>query len=143
MRRFTVSAIVAGMLVSGLLIFELATTRGAHAQASCGNANFQGGYGYTFNGTSDGGLFVSAGRLVADGHGNLSGAETASFDGDVFHRRYTGTYTVNQDCTGSATTIDGEGTTTACDFVIVAGGQELRVVEADPGTAIIGTLKRQ
>ncbi len=154
MKRVTILVILAGLL-AGMLVLVLrpGTLPKVHAQNSCTTTSFSGAYGYTFQGsfaTDNGflapastGLFAAAGRLVADGRGNLSGAETSSSDGEISQRTYTGRYKVNSDCTGSASTIDNSGITTRCDFVIVGGGREVLVVEADPGTVIVGSLKQQ
>jgi hypothetical protein len=116
----------------------------ARGQDACTSASFQGSYGYTFTGTTtDVTSYAATGRLVADGQGNLYGAETESLDGDIFQRTYTGRYSVNADCTGSEFTSDNFGLATRCDFVIVNGGREIHVIEADTGTVIVGCLKRQ
>jgi hypothetical protein len=81
--------------------------------------------------------------LVADGQGNLAGAETDSSNGDIFKRTYSGTYTVNSDCTGSEVTLDNFGKTVKCNFVIVAGGREIQAIETDNNTAVVGCLKQQ
>lgn len=151
MKRVISLAILACLLVGILVLVlnpgHLPRVQAVQAQTTCTNAAFRGPYGYTFDGLVNTGtspeLFAATGRLVADGQGNLSGAETASLNGDIFPRNYTGTYKVNSDCTGSATTIDSSGVTTSCDFVIVAGGREVQVIEADAGTVIVGCLKQQ
>src|SRR5262249_12397991 len=124
---------------------ETGHTAEVQAQNPCTSASLRGAYGYTFTGTTgpDAQQWASTGRLVADGGGNLFGAETVSVDGEISTRNYTGTYKVNLDCTGSAISNDNTGATTQCDFVIVAGGQEVEVIEADAGTVIVGCLKRQ
>ena len=148
MKQVITLIILAGMLVGmRVLLLRPGSLPKVHAQDSCTGANFKGAYGYTFNGSVtgglSGGLFAATGRLVADGQGNFSGAETASLDGEIFQRNYTGTYKVNSNCTGSATSNDNFGAATRCDFVIVAGGREIQVIEADAGTVIVGCLKQQ
>ena len=146
MKRATTLAILVGMLVGiQVLVLRLGTVHKAQAQSPCTNANFRGAYGYTFTGTTgpDAVFLAASGRLVADGERNLYGAETVSFDGEISRRNYTGTYKVNSDCTGSATSNDNTGATTHCDFVIVAGGTEIQVIEADAQTVIVGCLRRQ
>ena len=81
--------------------------------------------------------------MVADGQGGVSGAETASSNGEIFQRTYTGTYKVNPDCTGSEVSIDNFGKTVKCDFVIVTGGKEVQVIETDRNTVVVGNLKLQ
>jgi hypothetical protein len=138
--------ILAGILVGGsVFALRLIGIPKVQAQGSCALASFQGAFGYTFTGlTGFNALpFASVGRLVADGQGNLSGAETDSSNGDIFQRTYSGTYKVNPDCTGSVVTIDNFGKTVRCNFVIVTGGREIQAIETDNNTAVVGSLKHQ
>jgi hypothetical protein len=146
MKRVATLVILIGILVGGsVFAFRLVRTPKVQAQNSCTNANFQGAFGYTFTGlTGFNALpFASVGRLVADGQGNLAGAETDSSNGKIFQRTYAGTYNVNSDCTGSEVTLDNFGKTVKCNFVIVAGGREIQAIETDNNTAVVGCLKHQ
>src|SRR5262245_46474393 len=143
MKRVATLIIVAGMLVGGsILALRLINAPKVEAQNSCTDASFQGAFGYTFTGLAGVNAlpFASVGRLVADGQGNVSGAETQSDNGRISRRNYSGTYTVNADCTGSEVTNDNFGKTVKCDFVIVSSGREIQVIETDANTAIVGTL---
>ena len=120
----------------------------ARADEGCTNASLSGAYGYTNKGffySSNGlGIFASSGRFVADGNGNLTGADTLSIDGSVTRgRKYTGTYNINSDCTG--TMIFQVGTAGANNFDIVwnDNGREIKFVETDPNTMITGTAHQQ
>jgi hypothetical protein len=100
MKRVATLTILTGILVGGsILALRLTSMPEVQAQASCTSANFQGAYGYTFTGlTGFNALpFAAVGRLVADGQGGVSGVETASSNGEIFQRTYTGTYKVNPD----------------------------------------------
>lgn len=146
MKRVATLIIVAGMLVGGsTLTLRLISAPKVQAQNSCTVASFQGAFGYTFTGLAGVNAlpFAAVGRLVADGQGNVSGAETQSDNGVISRRNYTGTYTVNSDCTGSQVTNDNLGKTVKCDFVIVSGGREIQVIETDANTSIVGTLRQQ
>ena len=126
MKRVATLIVLSSVLVGGTVFaLRLISIPKVQAQGSCTIATFQGAFGYTFTGlTGFNALpFAAVGRLVADGQGNLAGAETDSSNGNIFQRTYTGTYKVNADCTGSETTIDNFGKTVKCNFVIVAGGQ--------------------
>ena len=124
---------------------ETDRTPKARAQSPCTSASFRGAFGYTFTGITgvDALAFAAVGRWLSDGQGNFSGVETASSSGQIFQRSYTGTYRVNSDCTGSALSIDNFGKTVKCDFVIVSGGTEIQVIEADVDTAVVGLLRQQ
>jgi len=146
MKRVATLIILTGFLVGGTVFaLRLISIPSVQAQDSCTIATFQGAFGYTFTGlTGFNALpFAAVGRLVADGQGNLAGAETDSSNGDIFQRTYTGTYKVNSDCTGSEVTLDNFGKTVRCNFVIVAGGREIQAIETDNNTAIVGCLKQQ
>src|SRR5207248_3739634 len=58
--------------------------------------------GYTIQGdTGQHQPFAWAGKETYDGAGHVAGVFTASYNGEIVHRTYTGTYTVNPDGTGS------------------------------------------
>ena len=146
MKRVATLIILTGILVGGTVFtLRLMSIPQVQAQDSCTTATFQGAFGYTFTGlTGFNALpFAAVGRLVADGQGNLAGAETDSSNGDIFQRTYTGTYKVNSDCTGSAMSNDNFGKTVKCDFVIVASGREIQVIETDADTVVVGSLRHQ
>ena len=109
MKQVPMLAILAAIPVGGLVVsLRLVNMPRAQAQDSCTSASFQGAFGYTFTGlTGVNALpFAAVGRLVADGQGNVAGAETDSSNGEIFQRTYTGTYKVNSDCTGSEVSTD-------------------------------------
>jgi hypothetical protein len=77
------------------------------AAPSCTNADLNGVYGMLATGDiiiapgfppSLLGPFARAGRVFADGKGNVSVANTASYNGTIIPESYGGTYTVNSDC---------------------------------------------
>jgi len=75
----------------------------------------------------------------------VSNTETASFDGIVQrNQNYTGTYTINADCTGTANYKDSSGKSIAnFDLVVTNGGKDVQMVEYDSDTMISGTAKLQ
>src|SRR5215472_10836692 len=122
MRWLAALIILTGILVGGAVFgLRVASIPKVQAQNSCTNGSFEGAFGYTFTGLT--GVkalpFASVGRLVADGQGNLAGAETDSSNGEIFQRTYTGTYNVNSDCTGSVVTINNFCKTVKCNLVKV------------------------
>lgn len=86
---------------------------------------------------------ASVSRLVFDGAGNVSGTDTNSFGGAVSTNAVTGTYTVNEDCTGTLDVTFPNGFTVANNTVIVDGGREISLIQTNPGAVITGVLKRQ
>jgi hypothetical protein len=78
----------------------------AHAR-TCSLADSAGNYGFTLTGVvvvSTGPVPIAAvGRAALDATGNVSGTESRSVGGGFADETFTGTYTVNADCTGTAT----------------------------------------
>jgi hypothetical protein len=129
------------LLLAALLVLSLGT--GVQAGARCTKATLEGRYGVIQNGTFFGrGLFGGVGVMTFDGKGNRDFVATQVFE-DTGVRYVTsspGTYTVNEDCTGSSETIDGGATQ---DFVIVDGGRELRVIGTMDDRVITWIVKKQ
>ena len=88
-------------LATLLLIAPIANAR------SCSLADSAGNYGFTLTGVvvvSTGQVPIAAvGRAALDATGNVSGTESRSVGGGFADETFTGTYTVNADCTGTAT----------------------------------------
>jgi len=96
--------IVRTTLVTILGAAFLSLVPAAHAQdeGGCSKASVAGKWGFTTNGTVVGiGPRDSVGILTLDGAGNvLNGKATASLNGSVTEETFSGTYSVNPDCTG-------------------------------------------
>jgi hypothetical protein len=115
----------------------------AHAKP-CSLSTIEGTHGYTYSGTVLAGSIAAAGPITFDGEGNLSADYTASVGGVTHQGKFKGTYTVNPDCTGSATlhlpllNLETSGT-----FVIVNDGDGTFFVGTDAGITVNGITKRQ
>lgn len=114
----------------------------------CDASSFTGAYGYKLSGVvydSYGYMYFlsSVGRIVSDGAGGITGTNTYSFDGTVVRQTFTGTYTVNEDCTGSLTMETSGSGTSNFDFVLVNNNQEATIVQTDSGFSLSGDLKMQ
>lgn len=86
---------------------------------------------------------ASVGRLVFNGDGAVSGTDTNSFGGAISINAVTGTYTVNEDCTGTLDVAFPTGFTVTNNFVIVDGGREISLIQTNPGAVVTGVFKRQ
>ena len=103
----------AGLLLGlGYLGLQLGHPQSAMAQPECSVATLRGTYIYSYDGfiIGEGGEqqpFAFSGIESYDGAGTMTGIFSGSTNGvideDVF---YTGTYTVNADCTSELTTVD-------------------------------------
>jgi hypothetical protein len=73
----------------------------------CSLTGTAGKYGFTLNGvviTPNGPVPIAAvGKAILDASGNVSGTEARSVGGGFADETFTGTYTVNPDCTGTTT----------------------------------------
>lgn len=87
--------------------------------------------------------FAEAAYFLFDGHGNLSGSSSVTFGGIVSAVTFTGSYTVNANCTGSMTVETSDGDSVHRNLIIVDDGKEVEFVSTDPGVVIAGYLKKQ
>jgi hypothetical protein len=122
---------------------------------ACTTAILQGGYGAGTTGlinTSGNpndirirtfAPFAEAAYFIFDGHGNLSGSSTVDFAGFISPVTFTGTYTVNANCTGNLTVDAGASGIVHRDLVIVDAGKEVEFVSTDRGVVIAGHMKKQ
>ena len=100
MKRLIIGTTVA--IISCAIFLSLAPAARAQDEGGCSNASVAGKWGFTTNGTVVGiGPRASLGILTLDGAGNLrNGKATASLNGSVTDETFSGTYSVNPDCTG-------------------------------------------
>lgn len=98
MKRNIVTIISFAVLFAGVI-------PAAHA-ANCSTEKAAGNWGFTLSGTAilpgAGPVLVAAvGEFEADEIGNLAGTEARSVGGGYADETFTGTWTVNPDCTGT------------------------------------------
>jgi len=89
-----------------LLVASAGMTPTSHA-GQCSFGSSAGGYGFTLSGVvilPTGAVPIAAvGRANLDAAGNVSGTESRSVGGGFADETFTGTYSVNADCTGTTT----------------------------------------
>ena len=75
----------------------------------------------------------------------ITGADTVNLDGvPTRGRQFTGTYTINSDCTGTTSLRDASGNVIAnLDLVVTNGGKDVALVDSDTDTILSGTAKLQ
>ena len=89
------------------------------------------------------GPVAGQGTIVFTGAGNLSGSYNESVNGVLFQGQFTGSLSVNADCTGAGTLTGLSGTwTVQLHVVIVDNGKEILLLETDPGRVVSGVAKR-
>jgi hypothetical protein len=85
-----------------LFVAVLTTTTAWAHNGGCSAASVAGKWTFTTTGSIPGiGPVAAVGSYVADSSGNLKGSQTRSLNGDVADETFTGTSTVNSDCTGT------------------------------------------
>ncbi len=119
---------------------------------SCMLRTIEGSFGISSTGSivSAGpvGLVADVGVITFDGNGGASQVTTVSLNGTIIPNRTSlaGTYTVNPDCTGELAitlpTPTGPSPSNS-HFVIVAGGDQLLLINSGAGRVIAGAAIRQ
>ena|SRR2546423_7336692 len=142
------------LLIIGFAAFAIiAGVAEARADSpKCDNSTLNDPYGFTLTGwripapdTNTRSARAGVGRMVFDGRGNLSGAETKSHDGLIVPLTFTGTYQVYTDCTGTAhvVTSDPDENARNFSFVIIERGEQVMGIQTDPGRAVTVILTNQ
>jgi hypothetical protein len=147
MRRRRMWLIGVGLLVAlGCLSLPWGRAPRAEDVLGCSLATLRGTYIFAYkqftieNGTQIPAAF--AGQEVYDGDGTMTGVYSASVNGQITRNvPYTGTYTVNADCTGTLTTTEELGTFHYDQFV-GPKGDEFSWVATDPGIVAAGFERR-
>jgi len=137
-KAFTLAALALGVAVAanaGNKGCSLATLKGAFADKDTG---------FITAPPELAGPFAGVNIDTFDGKGALTGTGIVSLNGNIVPGTYTGTYTVDPDCTGTYTVkVSPLGLTTHAFFVIDGGGSELQIVIIDQGTVITCIARRQ
>jgi hypothetical protein len=127
---------VTTLVMAFVALFFLNTAATAQAKRphhSCSNATVAGTWASTNTGSLIGiGPVAATAITTFDGKGNLSGSQTRSVNGDVADETFTGTYTVNSDCTATDIVQVYESgqlaRTTTLKGVVDENGQHLRAI---------------
>ena len=83
------------------------------------------------------------GKLVADGHGNVSGQSRSSLGGVLTNNTLAGTYVVQGSCSGTMSlTFDGQAES-PITFLLTNGGLAAVVAFSTPGQVVVGRAYRQ
>src|SRR5215217_6008613 len=109
--------------------------------AKCSEATLKGRYLFAQNGVeikgNDQRPFAIAGYDVFDGNGEVKGVASGNFNGETFRNdRFTGTYSVKANCTGTVTFKDGAAT--QGDVFIAPDGSKFAFVRTTPEDVAAG-----
>jgi len=108
-----------------------------------------GSYAYRISGIAIDPIYGSstaiaeAGRLTADGAGNVNGADTVIVAGSLVRRTFVGTYSINPDGTGAFVLNPSWGPQIHADFVAGEHGKLLTLVITDSGNTLSGAMEVQ
>jgi len=148
LRRVSIFASAAALLLVGYVLSpELNRVTRAHAVVraddggACTLADAAGRWGYSYSGTIGGfGPVASVGSFVQDAAGNVNGAQTRSFVGNIAQETIKGVVIVHADCTTTGTiNVYQNGVfqrTAELDGVLVDHSRGLRAIFKTAGTVI-------
>jgi hypothetical protein len=161
-RRRAMKGMVTGLLalaVLAALAILFGTSKHAvlpvYAQNGCSLATLTGNYAFSQSGFEPKGAqgnplpFANVGVSTFDGGGNVSVTYTDVSPGKPVGYRVpllgsgSGTYTVNSDCTGSASFISGNAAGITINFVIIGGGTEAFAINTTPFIIATSDFKKQ
>ena len=143
------SANLSGLYTGGFLI----QTDSNHVQSSiamnqgavtCTDLGLKHAYSFEATGTDLGtGQVASAGRVTLNGTGGITGSATLSLAGTIHSSvALNGSYTVNSDCTGTASITLSGFPTSHWNLVVVNGGQEMMAIQTDADTIVTATFQQ-
>lgn len=125
------------LAAAGMLVMLMAP--GAQATPSCSNRTLKGAYGATITGTIAGLPFAELDLVSADGQGNFSGTGTVSYNGSISSVTFTATYSVNSNCSGSASLSTG----VTQNLIIKTDGSEVQFIgTSSPEAQVTGDAKK-
>jgi hypothetical protein len=136
---------IVAMTLAGLVGFLSVSV--ARAEHSCSFRSVSGNWGYRLAGSVIGdvtapnypndGPWAGVGRLTFDRHGNVTGTGILNRGGDVLNLTFSGTYSVDTDCTGSMSIdVIGSGEDFGIfgySMVFVDDSKEVHMADAEPG----------
>jgi hypothetical protein len=117
-------------------------------QGNCSAETVKGTYALLGQGTAPGPVSLAhTGFAFVDGKGIIAGEDTQNIGGGVMQSTFTGTYSVNPDCTVSNTTLDtSELYPPTNEFGVIVGvgqNQEVWSIITDPGYVFVDKARRK
>ena len=112
--------------------------------ATCTNLGVKGSFALEATGQDPGtGQIAAGGRLTLNGTGGITGTMTRSINGAITSSAPTsGTYTINSNCSGTATVTPRGLPAVDLSLLVVNGGKEILFLQTDTGTVVGGTMQQ-
>jgi len=159
-KKMFLSLIGAAILAGTIALVQFAFTPHAQAasssssgkpssgrQGQCFLATLNGMYaasqsGFQVAGSSKG-PFATAATYVFNGRGNVHGFTTRSVNGSISENlSFSGTYTLNKNCTGTETVSDSTGAVRHYNLATVPSGSRFTFIRTDAGIVGVGSGER-
>ena len=152
-KQFPISFTLAVLMIGGMAITHRAQAQSeACMQSGFAECSLNGAYGFVYTGLvaikstpgriDDYNPLAAAGMWTFHGDGTFDATDTLTLNGNVVSRRYSGTYSINSDGTGSAQ-FTSLGLTHSRNLVIVARGNRVEFVQTEPGYLVVGSMIKQ
>lgn len=137
--------------LAGVLLASSGCESGSsEAQTGCSIASLKGVYIYAQDGFTVAGEmasqrapFAQSGREVFNGDGTMSGIATGNFNGAVARLTYSGTNTIDADCSGAVVFTDTDGVVSHYDIALEDGGAEFGFVQTDANVVTAAFERRR
>ena len=88
------------------------------------------------------GRYASDTHMTLDGKGGLTGTAFVSTDGLITENKYTGTYTVNQDCSVNFQLLEDTGLVLGYYASLFDNTNQFYVISNNEGLVLLGYAKR-
>lgn len=136
---------ISGVLVMMVLVagsVSAAELRQETDARRCSNKSLSGVYGFRFDGSAPF-AFLTVGVNDFDGQGHFTATESINVGGVSVPSSFSGTYSINANCTGTLTAQFDNGMTGNLYLSIVHGGDDVYAMFTDPGVTAAGSFARQ
>lgn len=153
-KRMLIAALLSTILVLGVISVRT-EAKAQNRPTNCTNATLQGDYALQFSGSQTVGSQTIAVNGVAlekyDGNGNFGGSGSSTINGEELPFTYSGTYTVNKDCTVTTSFIAGGPNASIPEFrnfeitgfgVIANSSRKVVYTFTTPGANINATVEK-
>jgi hypothetical protein len=142
-RRTNMLDLAKRLIVTTTFIIWITSVAFSQQAAKCSVGNLNGGYGFSLSGFHAGiGNYALVGTIKVDGKGEVKGAGTQSINGDQADVSFTGTYTMDNDCTGVADLVFEDKEKAKVRFIAVSDGNEVLLMDVGGHTVETGYAKK-